>query len=190
MNYTLQQLINDVMGSVGETAGPSPSAIPGPAETIALRVESLLPEVGRKLLLEAPLALLGEGEALTDSTMTLRLMPCGLYAAEVALPEDFVRLVSVKMEGWEREIGNIIYIGEEEWGCQWSEEAGIAGCPVRPRGYVAAGVEGRVLRLVGSVAPTDALEWLRGWRLPYGDAFSFPAPLYPPLVKEISSCLV
>lgn len=173
------------MSRLGETAEPSPSAIPGPADVIALKAESLLPGVGAKLLREASAAMLGDG-APVEATVTMRRMPCGLYAAEVAWPEDFVRLASVKMAGWERSLEPIIYIGDVGWGCQWSEEAGIAGCPSRPKGYVVASSAGRILRLMGSETSADELEWLRWWRIPRGDSFEFPAALYPTLVSEIS----
>ncbi len=184
MNYTLQRLISDVMGRVGETAQPSPSAIPGPGDIIALRVESLLPEIGKRLLLEAPLAMLGEGIPL-EAEATSRLMPCGLYAAEVAMPEDFVRFVSAKMEGWGRSVERIICAVDAEWGCQWSEEEGIAGCAARPRAFMVVSEAGRSLRLMGTVSASATIEWLRVWVTPYAPEFHFPTALYPQLIKEI-----
>ncbi len=187
MTYTLLQLVSDVMGRLGETASPSPSSIPGPADIIALRVENLLPEVGAKLLREAPQAMLGAGMPI-DATPTSRLMPCGLYAAEVPIPEDFVRFLSAKMIGWERSVDRLISPGDSEWGCQWSEEPGIAGNPSRPRIYMSESSSSRILRLIGSKEATDTVAWLRAWRIPRGQSFHFPTPLYENLVKEIMEC--
>ncbi len=184
MNYTLSQLVADVMGRVGETAEPSPSAIPGPGDIIALKVESLLPEVGERLLREAPIAMLGGGMPI-EAEATSRLMPCGLYAAEVAVPEDFVRFVSAKMVGWERGVERIVCAGDAEWSCQWSEEAGIAGCAARPRGYMVVSDAGRVVRLMGCASPDSELELLRGWVTPHAPEFHFPSALYPRLITEI-----
>lgn len=184
MIYTLQRLISDVMGRLGETAQPSPSDIPGPGDIIALRVESLLPEIGERLLLEAPFAMLGEGMPIATET-TSRLMPCGLYAAEVGMPEDFVRFVSAKMDGWGRSVERIICAVDAEWGCQWSEEEGIAGCAARPRAYMVVSEAGRRLRLMGNVSASTTIEWMRVWVTPYAPEFHFPSALYPQLIKEI-----
>ncbi|MDE5880115.1 MAG: hypothetical protein K2H60_00155, partial [Muribaculaceae bacterium] len=101
----------------------------------------------------------------------------------ISLPENFVRLVSVRLEGWERSVCRVTGYDDVGSNRQWSAEPGIAGCPERPRCYLdVAG--GLVLRLVGSeMAPV--VSDLRVWRLPAAPAFRFPPLLYPRLVTEI-----
>ncbi len=181
---TLHQLQTDVLKRLGEIPGPLSSFptpnVPGPEDIIALKIETLLPEVGGRLLREASMEMLGSGIPI-EAEVTARLMPCRLYAAEVSLPDDFVRLTAVRLVGWERGIGQVIMPGDAGWECQWSPEPGIAGSPSRPRAYLDAGV----LRLIGT-EEAPALVSLRGWCLPKGPEFEFPEPLYPDLVKELS----
>lgn len=108
-----------------------------------------------------------------------------MYAAEVSLPEDFLRLVSVNMESWSRPAVRLILPEMAEWECQWSEEEGIAGCPERPRAYL----EGRVVRAVGIRNTSDMPVSIRSWRIPRPDAdgrFEYPAKLYAHLVDGVA----
>ncbi len=181
---TLHQLQSDVMKRLGELAGSLSSfpvaSVPGPEDIIALKVESLLPEIGGKLLREASMEMLGAGVPIAAEVSAM-LMPCGLYAAEVRLPDDFVRLTSVSLIGWQRSISRVIVPGDPGWECQWSAEPGIAGSPGRPRGYL----DGGLLRLIGTEGEVE-VEHIYGWRLPKGLEFEFPELLYSELVKGIA----
>lgn len=110
MLHTLQKLQSDVMARLGENVQPPASefqfSFPSAAEVISLKIKSLLPIVGRRLLAEASLAELGGAEAI-DTAATMKLMPCGLYAAEISLPENLARIVSVKMVSWKRDVEQI-----------------------------------------------------------------------------------
>lgn len=189
MIYSIDRLQQDVMARLGEISQPQPPLsvcnIPTLADIVAHKVRSLLPEVGATLIRGASPDVLGMGCQLAVA-VSMRLMPCGMYAAEVPLPEDFLRLVSVKMSGWERSVSRLILPESPEWECQWSGEAGIAGCPERPRAYI----EGGILRALGSLDEDDVLEHIRCWRLPEPDSegkFHFPETLYPELVDGIIS---
>lgn len=187
MEFTLGRLQRDVMVRLGEIACLQSSSLPapGPAEVMAMKVESLLPTVGAKLIVEASLEML-EGGSDEEVEAEYRQMPCGMLAAEVSLPEDLLRLVSVKMESWSRPAVRLILPGMAEWECQWSEEEGIAGCPERPRAYL----EGHVLRAVGIRGAQEMPVSIRSWRIPRPDAdgrFEYPAKLYAHLVDRMAA---
>ena len=184
MQYTIRQVQLEVLTRFGEDSQAS-SPIPGPADIIALKVATLLPEVGGRILREVSVDMLGGGVEPEVEETTLK-MPCGLYAIEVKLPGNYLRLVSVKVTGWARSAMRVILPGAPEWDCQWSEEAGIAGCPARPRAYL----EGDVLRLVGTSEGSASLESLRVVTLPDGDSFDFPESLYPQLIVELYEKIV
>ncbi|MDE5997618.1 MAG: hypothetical protein K2G77_05335 [Muribaculaceae bacterium] len=192
MLYSLQQLQADVMARLGEICPPLfslPAAVvPGPAEVVARKIESLLPEAGERILREAPHELLGGG-VLMEAEVTMHRMPCGLYAGEVVISDDFQRLVSVKMSDWSRSALTLILPGTSDWARQWSPEPGIAGCPCCPRAYLDRQGEGLLLRVVGSDDSGATLEWLRGWCLPTPPAFHFPSQLYQSLINEIVASL-
>lgn len=192
MLCTLQRLHCDVMARLGENTRPQPSfadlGFPSADEMIRQKSRSLLPAVGMRLIAEAPLSALEGGEAIPAIVVT-RLMPCGLYSAEFALCPGIIRICSLKMGSWRQWTNRIVDPGDPGWRRQWSAEPAIAGCPDRPRAYLAP--EGGVLkvRALGSASPGDALEGCYGWRVPEpdeDDSFLFPEALYPLLVTEIS----
>lgn len=217
MKYSIETLTRDVMARLGEVPRPqqslpSPSSdfqadsqtplsgIPWPQDMMALKVRGLLPEVGSRLIREASLPLegnVGEGTPCSvglevSASLVSRLMPCGLYAVEVQLPEDFLRIGSAKMGEWLHSVSETVAPRDSDWACQWSSEPGIAGCPTRPRAYLDSGSAGLLLRLVGSEGGEDALEWLRVWRIPVADEegrFRFPAVIYPELVSALTKRL-
>ncbi len=197
MKYTLQKLQGDVMARLGEIVRPqclmsevqASAGIPCPEDVVALKIRSLLPGVGLKLIREAPLDMLEGGVVGVSRELSMRLMPCGLYAAECLLPDAFLRLTSVKMVGWQHSVSSLILPGSAEWSRQWSPETGIAGCQERPMAYLASSANGRLLRLLGSESEGDALEWLCGWSVPDVDMegnFDFPEALYGDLIGYIS----
>lgn len=196
MVYTLDRLQRDVMARLGENTQPPASYdgldIPSPVDVIRRKISSLLPEIGTKLIKDTQADNLGAGEPL-ESAVSMRKMPCGLYAGEMGLPEDFLRLVSLKMAGWSRCVTQVIRSGDMEWSRQWSAEPGIAGCPECPRAYLVCEEDGMKLRFIGSEDGVDSLESLRVCRAPSPAAdgsFHFPPSLYPPLISEIVATLI
>ena len=189
MVYTIERLQKEVSARLGEISvtptSISASGVPTPAEIVAAKIKSMLPEEGSKLIKGASADELGCGIEMEVTVATSKLMTCGLYAIEIELPEDFLRLVSLKMAGWERSVGRLILPTMPEWECQWSEEPGIAGSPQRPRAYM----DGKILRAIGS-QENDSTESMYGWRIPVADTdgnFDFPAGLYPDLLGAIAS---
>lgn len=192
MKFAVASLEADVMARLGETARPrstdSSADLPRPEDIVALKIGALLPEQGAALIKEAPHHMLGSGVSLTVSP-TWRLMPCGLYAAEIPLPEGFLRLVAAKMSGWRGSVYSLIEPDGAEWSRQWSAHMGIAGCPEWPRAYLDSCGDGPLLRLVGSVEADCQPERLGVWCVPSVSSdgeFDFPEPLYPSLVGAIA----
>lgn len=190
MIFTLERLRRDVMVRLGEIARSQPSSLPVPGtdEVVGIKVESFLPMVGAKLIGDASLEML-EGGCEEEYEVEMRKMPCGLYAAEVSLPEDFLRLVSVNLESWGRPAVQLILPGMPFWECQWSVEEGIAGSPERPRAYL----DGHMLRAVGSRTAVNISVSLRLWRIPQldsDDRFLYPAMLYASLVSGVAAAVI
>ncbi|MDE5795108.1 MAG: hypothetical protein K2I08_10365 [Muribaculaceae bacterium] len=192
MVFTIESLQKEVMARLGEIAMARPSlpalGVPTSADIVAAKIESMLPEEGAKLIRGASAGELGSGIQMEVTVGDHKLMPCGLYAAEIELPEDFLRLVSLKMSGWEKSVSSLILPTSPEWDCQWSPEPGIAGCRQRPRGYW----DGKLLRAICS-QENDILESLYGWRIPVTDTdgnFEFPPIIYPDLIGAIESRIV
>lgn len=193
MIYTLSQLSEDLMARMGEApVGVSPPSEWGDmtlASQVRRKAAALLPYVGKQLIMSAALPQLGGAEHHVGDT-TMRKMECGLYGADIALPEDVARIVSVKMRSWSREVQEIAEPGSGGYECQWSEEPGIAGSAERPKGYLLHGGGGLALRAIGSESPDDTPEHLLLWRQPKVDIegkFRFPASIYPELIEKLSA---
>ena len=189
MNYSVDQLQTDVMARLGEISRPhsslSDSDVPAPEDVVALKISSMLPEIGKRMLRDASAEMLGGGMPLEAEVKT-RMMPCGLNSFEIRVPEDFLRLVSVKMSGWRCCVRRLIMPVDAAWEGQWSAEPGIAGCPERPRAYLVDEEEGLMLRLIGSEDPEAALLHLSTFCIPSAPDFHFPPGLYPELVAAIA----
>lgn len=200
MTYGIEQLVSDVMERLGEISRPhTPSGgqvpedvgVPWPEEAVALKARGLLAAEGSRLLREASVDDLGCGGMDLSGVEAVKVsMPCGLYAAEVRMPEGYLRFAGARMSEWSRGATEVLERGSSGWSRQWSSEPGIAGCPVRPRAYLDSDSGGLLLRLVGSVSADDSLEWLGVWCVPELDAegrFGFPAGLYFRLVEAIAA---
>ena len=197
MRVGIDGLVGDVMARLGELAAPCRSAESGslawPEDIVALRARSFLGEEGSRLIMEAPAGLDGAGGMRISEVAAMRLMPCGLYGAELRLPGGFLRLASVRMAGWRKGVDTAFSAGSAQWHRQWSSYPGIAGCPEAPRAYVDSDSGGLLLRAVGSVEADDALDWLTVWTVPALEedgCFLFPETLYPQLVGAIAERLM
>ena len=192
MTFTLESLIRDVFALLGESSGlpraDSAVDIPDPRDIVGRMVACMLPRVGSRIIWEATPAMLCGAEPV-GVEVHKHLAQCGLHAADIALPAGFLRLVSVKMGEWKREVCRVFSPGEQEWDRQWSEEPGIAGSPQCPQAYLSHCSDGGILRLIGSVGADDTLEWFRCCLVPVPDedgVFSFPPHLYGELVEAVA----
>ncbi|MDE6018872.1 MAG: hypothetical protein K2G85_08695 [Muribaculaceae bacterium] len=196
MKFTLDQLQRDVMARLGEIPRPlslhESEDIPSACEVMRNVISSLLPCEGTKLIKEANQEMLGGGEEWAG-IVEKRLMPCGLYAAEVGLPESFLRLVSAKLSCWRRSVCRLISPGDPEWPRQWSSEPGIAGNPDRPRVYLDGDGDCLKLRMSGSEDPDYEIDRVCICAIPaVGEdgGFMFPPSLYVDLVDKISGKII
>ncbi len=193
MTFTLERLLCDVCALLGESSlqpqSDGGTEIPAPGEILGRMVTVLLPRVGSRLIREALPEQLCGGETV-EVQMHTKVARCGLYSADIPLPAGFLRLVSVRMGEWKREVCRIFGPGDQEWSRQWSEEPGIAGCPQSPHAYLSHYGEGAVLRLIGSEEAGDSPLWFRCCFVPLPDeegVFTFPAALYGELVEAITA---
>lgn len=195
MDCTLDQLLSGVMARLGEIS-PSPSpclceGLPSTTDMLKERVASLLPSIGKGLIAQASPGELGGGEDMAAEA-DMVLLPCGLYAADIPVPDGFLRFVSARMGEWNRAVVAVADPGSGSWSRQWSAEESIAGSPSLPRAYLCHADGVRVVRLVGSTSVSDTLLWLRGWGIPRPDAegsFSFPRLLWPDLITKIAEMI-
>ncbi len=195
MIYTISQLREDVLSRLGEYSPSSATGrldgIPTMADSLERKIRSLLPDVGGRLISEASPDKLSGADSY-DASIVVRTADCGLFAFDIPLPDDFVRLVSAGMKSWKRNVSHLIMIDSVSHEWQWSKQPAVAGCPSRPKAYLNYGYGGFIITLIGSESDEDSLARLYLWCQPKIDAdgnFKFPSPLYPALVAALASAL-
>lgn len=190
MEYSIDQLRDDVLLRKGETrmeALQGMQGVPTVADVVEAKVRSLLPEVGRRLILEAPSERLVGAEKY-ESVGVARKLSNGLYVFEFTIPDDFLRLVSMRMASWRSMVHSVVTPDLKSYCRRFSDEPGISGCQSRPKVYLCD----NILSAYSSDSSSDAPEHFLYWRLPIADKngkFRFPASLYPDLVATISDKL-
>lgn len=105
-NYAIEDLTLSVKRLVGDGSvrGVEGFELPDYALTVDELVKRLCEASCEQVLLEAPISMLDKAADFSNSAVSYESLPTyGLeeYAAVVTLPEDYLRLVSFKMESWQ-----------------------------------------------------------------------------------------
>lgn len=183
MTLEIRRLASDVATLLGESLAeecrPEESPFPGMEE----RVRLLAPAILSRLITETPVDSLGEGKPLLASP---RINNEGVVT--ITLPDDFLRLIAVRMSDWDVCLSRIIREGDQHFDCLKSKRAAIRGTPRRPAASVSFDEEGRqCLRLYSSDLDASLLT-ARYMPLPEvssDDTIDIPPLLYPPLIEAI-----
>lgn len=101
------------------------------AATLDAIIEANVLPACKEIVSIAPARMLTPGTDYAYAEQTYRAVSDNMYVAEVDLPDDFYRLLSVKMDDWERP-ANIIYDDDPEYALQSSQWGGLRGNPETP----------------------------------------------------------
>lgn len=105
-NYAIEDLTLSVKRLVGDGSvrGVEGFELPDYALTVDELVKRLCEASCEQVLLEAPISMLDKAADFSNSAVSYEPLPTygqQEYAAVVTLPEDYLRLVSFKMESWQ-----------------------------------------------------------------------------------------
>lgn len=184
MKITLQRLASDVATLLGESLAlecePEESPFPGVMERVRLMASEILSD----LICGSPLERLSGGKTLQA---TAKVADDGMVTIE--LPEDFLRLVNVKMSDWNMEATVGGEEGSLERALQASGWKGLRGQPERPVAVLDTRPGGkRMLRLYSSGRDAE-LEYGSYIPRPVFDtegAMECPDALYGPLLMRLA----
>ena len=123
---------------------------------LSLRIEQVAPEAA----LATPKELIDNWKPLEGSELTT--MEDG--SVMLPLPTDFLRLFSLRLEGWSRPVTDFSLPASVAAVLQSGKCASLRGTSERPVAVLAATAEGRALRLYGKHA--DPPHLAEGWYLP------------------------
>ena len=185
MKTSIKKLAADVAALLGESLSleccPDESPFPG----IEDRVRISAPGILASLLLESDISFPVESKSFAkDITVDAG------GVAIIPLPDDFLRLLDVKMSDWKRSVTKVTDADHFQAELQQSVHDGIRGNPDRPVVMLATDGEGRRCLKLFSSFQSARLE--AGTYIPYpvigtDDTLPVPLPLYHSLVKALSS---
>ena len=179
----IKQLASDVAAILGESLALDCSPEESPFPDLQLRVRILAPEALNKLIWDTPLCRLSDAKAFQG---TVKRDENG--DGKLELPEDFFRLVSVRMSDWKYPVTEIAESGQTE--IQSSRWPGVKGNPERPAVTLEMVAPGkRVMHLYSSDADATLSSFLYIPRPEVSAAgiLSLPSDLYSPLVVWLAN---
>lgn len=169
MEYKLSELAR--MVRVVMDRDMTSAALGGLGDVDTLGVDDIIrasiPRAVRLALLSAPLYLIDTGTDGTDAAkggISMSAQGDG-YVGRFRLPDDFLRLVGVRMKSWKRNARGITE-DDAEYQRQLSEYAGIRGNASNPVAAVVQGADGLYMELYSSASEGDTLEWFRYIAMP------------------------
>lgn len=188
MKYSLAQIISDTRIWTGHNREDRQLIAIDDPYTLSLDelIRSKVEIAARDVLLEAPAALLMPGHPI-HSRLIWEDCP-GRGMAMLPLPDNFLRLLSVRLSDWRRPAR---IISDDDPACRWQSSpfAGVRGNPARPVAVITATPAGRVAALYSSMAG-PAVRILQAQYVPcprITDGFiRLPEALYPEVVARIA----
>lgn len=153
------------------------------AATLDAIIEDNVLPACKEIVSIAPARMLTPGiDYAKSAEHTYRSVSDDMYVAEVDLPDEFYRLLSVKMDEWERP-ANIIYDDDPEYALQSSQWAGLRGNPETPVAVLVKSGDtcGYSLELYTCTSESATLEKLLF--VPIPSFFHASAPLHMTLIN-------
>ena len=127
IEITIQKMASDVAALLGETLAEESHPEESPFPRLADRVRILAPGLLAKLILEATPDSFTGGDPITATPV-----PGENGSGWLKLPNDFLRLVSIRVSSWKRSVTEITSRGDPDSLRQESEWTGIRGSRTRP----------------------------------------------------------
>lgn len=184
---TVKQLASDVAAVLGESLALDCHPEESPFPDMEDRVRILAPEVLNNLISDSPLCRLCDAVSFPG---TVKRDENG--DGKLELPDDFMRLVSVRMSDWKYPVTEISEPGHPKSLMQTSKWPGIKGNPERPVVTMETEASGKkVLHLYSSAGSATLSSFLYIPRPEVSSTgiLSVPVELYPSLVLRLADLL-
>lgn len=191
MTYTFERIIADVRALLGENRRCVALLGVGDSDTLSLdeMICGSISAAATAVASAAPREMLGEPTEWADETTAVE--PDGDFCGIVALPDNFMRLASFRLEGWKRAV-----ISPLPEGSVLAQIAVSSPFPVmiadntRPFAEIISRPDGYALRFFSAVPACEAcVAQALYWPLPLvgsHDSIDFPFRLYPALVEALA----
>ena len=131
--YAVADLVREVKIVLDENRTTTSLVEEGDEDALTLNeiISAQLPIAAQIVETEAPLYMLGGGEALATS-ISWGVGSVGKGRGMVVLPDNFLRLVCFQMSDWERPVTEVIDGNSPKYAQQFSRHKGLRGSPQSP----------------------------------------------------------
>lgn len=152
MTYNVEDIKRDIRIALDQNTNSTPLLNTGDIDTLSLDdiIESKISDAARIVSRDAPLHLLDGGESFGDGIVWFSHE--GIGGGYIALPSDFLRLVSFQMSDWSRAVSVAITEDDPLYELQSSRYGGIRGNPQKPVVAIATRPIGLVLEFYSCTA--------------------------------------
>jgi hypothetical protein len=146
--YRLEEIAKDVRIAIDRNSNSNALVEIGDVDTLALDdiIMSKVVEAVRRVHSDAPVHLLDGGYSFGDAVVYWKQEGCGW----VLLPEDFMRFVAFKMDGWQQAVFACLTTDDYEYKMQASKFKGIRGTAQNPKCFITVRPEGRAMEFYSS----------------------------------------
>lgn len=186
MRIKVLELAETVATLLGETLAlecrPEESPFPGIAERVSILAPSLLTTI----LSEAPIEKLSGFKSVTSS---VNIDSAGCVT--IKLPDDFLRLASVKMSDWARPVTEITPPDSKCMPYQYSRWEGVRGNQWKPVATIETESEGKVMKLYSSRegAKLDRFIYLPVPKIDSDGCIDIPDSLLPEITNRLCTII-
>ncbi len=142
MIYRIRGMMRDVRVAIDQNMRSDRLLDEGDEDTLTLDeiVRSKIEEAAQRIVSSAPAHLLDGGKPLGDAVFW-----GNDGSGRIMLPDDFMRLVVLRMSDWERPVHELLQETDPRYAMQFSRYRGIRGNPQKPVAAIVTRAEGRAL---------------------------------------------
>ena len=185
MQTTLKQITRDVAVMLGEPLLPECEPEEGILPALDSRVRLSAPGVLAELILTLPAEMLTGWKTLTGCSLTVDGNGTGI----ITLPEDFLRLGSLRLTEMRAGIEKTLADDDPLKEVLCSEWAGVRGSVERPRAVLAPGPDGSRVIKIYSASPEAVIEegyYISAPVFDGNDRMDVPDRIYGEFVKRLA----
>lgn len=175
-SYSISELAKKVRVVMDKNMTSTALSGLGDIDTLSIDdiIKDSIPRAVRYVLQSAPLYLIDDTsssdgtrivkDGKSNASLSMKTQGDG-YVGSIKLPDDFLRLVSIRMSDWKCS-ARAITEDDAEYFEQLSEFAGIRGNPNKPIAAIVQGSDGLYMELYSSNSLTASIKWFRYIAMP------------------------
>ncbi|MCH5242960.1 MAG: hypothetical protein J1F67_11195 [Muribaculaceae bacterium] len=180
MKITVDRIATEVATLMGESLALECRPHESPFPDIVDKVRVATPGILHDLITDAKAEMLTDAKRLAPE---VSIGPDGV--GTLRLPDDFLRLVYVKMNDWSRPVTSVTPFSDPSVSLQYSPWNGVRGTPQRPVAVMDAASGSLKLFTCGKGSALESFLYVPKPVIAADDTLETPEALYPQLIRNI-----